>query len=220
MFTGIIEEIGEVSSIKKGARSAVITIRAKKVLEDMHLGDSIAVNGICLTTVSIGRDSYSADVMHETLRRTNLGELRSGSKVNLERAMAADGRFGGHMVAGHVDGIGTITSMTRDDNAIWMTIDAKEEILKYIIEKGSIAIDGISLTVASVTDKNFSVSVIPHTGIHTTLLDKKPGDTVNLENDLVGKYVEKLLGFNKQDKGKSEEKESKITMAFLTENGF
>lgn len=220
MFTGIIEEIGEVSSIKKGAQSAVITIRARKVLEDMHLGDSIAVNGICLTTVSIGRDSYSADVMHETLRRTNLGDLRSGSKVNLERAMAADGRFGGHMVAGHVDGTGTITSMTRDDNAIWMTIDTKEEILKYIIEKGSIAIDGISLTVASVTDKNFSVSVIPHTGLHTTLLDKKPGDTVNLENDLVGKYVEKLLGYHDKDQGDSKGKESKITMAFLAENGF
>ena len=220
MFTGIIEEIGEVSSIKKGAQSAVITIRARKVLEDMHLGDSIAVNGICLTTVSIGRDSYSADVMHETLRRTNLGDLRSGSKVNLERAMAADGRFGGHMVAGHVDGTGTISSMTRDDNAIWMTIDTKAEILKYIIEKGSIAIDGISLTVAAVTDKNFSVSVIPHTGLHTTLLDKKPGDTVNLENDLVGKYVEKLLGYHDKDQGDSKGKESKITMAFLAENGF
>ena len=220
MFTGIIEEIGEVSSIKKGAKSAVITIRAEKVLEDMHLGDSIAVNGICLTTVSIGPNSYSADVMHETLRRSNLGELKSGSRVNLERAMAADGRFGGHMVAGHVDGTGTISSKTKDDNAIWLTIDADTSILKYIIEKGSITVDGISLTVASVTDKNFSVSVIPHTGIHTTLLDKNPGDTVNLENDMVGKYIEKLLHFGGGDAGDHEGKTSKITMEFLAENGF
>ncbi len=220
MFTGIIEEIGEVSSIKKGAGSAVITIRAKKVLEDMHLGDSVAVNGICLTTVSIGRNTYSADVMHETLRRTNLGQLKSGSRVNLERAMAADGRFGGHMVAGHIDGIGTISSMTKDDNAIWITVDTEPAILKYIIEKGSIAIDGISLTVAAVSNRNFSVSVIPHTGIHTTLLDKKPGDTVNLENDLIGKYVEKLLYLGGGPETGAETKKSKISMEFLAEHGF
>lgn len=220
MFTGIIEEIGEVSSIKKGAQSAVITIRAKKVLEDMHLGDSVSVNGVCLTTVFIDKSAYSADVMHETLRRTNLGELKGGSRVNLERAMAADGRFGGHMVAGHVDGTGTISSMTKDDNAIWITVDTEPSILKYIIEKGSIAIDGISLTVASVTDKNFSVSVIPHTGLHTTLLDKKPGDTVNLENDLVGKYVEKLLHFGGEKETGTEAKKSKITMEFLADHGF
>ncbi|MDD7208918.1 MAG: riboflavin synthase [Lachnospiraceae bacterium] len=220
MFTGIIEEVGEIRTIKKGANSAVITINAKTVLEDIHLGDSIALNGVCLTVVDIGRNSYSVDVMHETLRRTNLGELKSGSKVNLERAMAADGRFGGHIVAGHVDGTGKIRSMTKDDNAIWITVDTSKEILKYIISKGSITIDGISLTVADVDDKSFSVSIIPHTGMHTTLLMKKPGDTVNLENDMVGKYVEKLLRYGEVPAEEKEEKKSGITMDFLIKNGF
>ncbi|MCI6858223.1 MAG: riboflavin synthase [Eubacterium sp.] len=220
MFTGIIEEVGEIRTIKKGANSAVITINAKTVLEDIHLGDSIALNGVCLTVVDIGRNSYSVDVMHETLRRTNLGELKSGSKVNLERAMAADGRFGGHIVAGHVDGTGKIRSMKKDDNAIWITVDTSKEILKYIISKGSITIDGISLTVADVDDKSFSVSIIPHTGMHTTLLMKKPGDTVNLENDMVGKYVEKLLRYGEVPAEEKEEKKSGITMDFLIKNGF
>ncbi len=216
MFTGIIEEIGTVKSIKKGTHSAVITIQASKILEDMKLGDSIAVNGVCLTTVDIGKNSYSADVMHETLKRTNLGELKSGSRVNLERAMAADGRFGGHIVAGHVDGTGVITSMKKDDNAVWMTVDTSPAILRYIIEKGSITIDGISLTVAGVDSHSFSVSVIPHTGVMTTLLDKKPGNTVNLENDMVGKYVEKLMKPEPEETGSS----SRITMEFLAEHGF
>ena len=216
MFTGIIEEIGTVKSIKKGTHSAVITIQASKIQEDMKLGDSIAVNGVCLTTVDIGKNSYSADVMHETLKRTNLGELKSGSRVNLERAMAADGRFGGHIVAGHVDGTGVITSMKKDDNAVWMTVDTSPAILRYIIEKGSITIDGISLTVAGVDSHSFSVSVIPHTGVMTTLLDKKPGNTVNLENDMVGKYVEKLMKPEPEETGSS----SRITMEFLAEHGF
>lgn len=195
MFTGIIEEVGVVKSIRMGAQSAVITIQAEKVMEDIHVGDSIATNGVCLTVTSFDKNSYSVDVMHETLRRTNLGTLKSGSRVNLERAMAADGRFGGHIVAGHVDDPGTITSMEKDDNAIWITIRTTPAVLKYIVEKGSIAIDGISLTVARVDDKSFAVSVIPHTGANTTLLEKKPGDTVNLETDMVGKYVEKLLRY-------------------------
>ena len=175
MFTGIIEEVGVVKSIRMGAQSAVITIQAEKVMEDIHVGDSIATNGVCLTVTSFDKNSYSVDVMHETLRRTNLGTLKSGSRVNLERAMAADGRFGGHIVAGHVDDPGTITSMEKDDNAIWITIRTTPAVLKYIVEKGSIAIDGISLTVARVDDKSFAVSVIPHTGANTTLLEKKPG---------------------------------------------
>ena len=216
MFTGIIEEVGVIKNIKMGAQSAVITIQAKTVMEDIHLGDSIAMNGVCLTVTSFDKNSYSVDVMHETLRRTNLGDLKSGSRVNLERAMAADGRFGGHIVAGHVDGPGVITSMKQDDNAVWITIETEPSVLKYIVEKGSITIDGISLTVAEVDSRSFAVSVIPHTGMHTTLLEKKPGDTVNLETDMVGKYVEKLLGYKEQE----EKPKSNITMEFLMENGF
>lgn len=216
MFTGIVEEVGMVKSIKMGAKSAIITIQADKVMEDIQLGDSIAANGVCLTVTSFDRNSYSVDVMHETLRRTNLGSLKSGSRVNLERAMAADGRFGGHIVAGHIDDTGTIISMEKDDNAIWITVQTKPQVLKYIVEKGSIAMDGISLTVATVSEKDFAVSVIPHTGSNTTLLEKKPGDTVNLETDMVGKYVEKLLTWNVE-----EEKESSgITMDFLKSHGF
>ena len=216
MFTGIIEEVGVVKSIRMGAQSAVITIQAEKVMEDIHVGDSIATNGVCLTVTSFDKNSYSVDVMHETLRRTNLGTLKSGSRVNLERAMAADGRFGGHIVAGHVDDPGTITSMEKDDNAIWITIRTTPAVLKYIVEKGSIAIDGISLTVARVDDKSFAVSVIPHTGANTTMLEKKPGDTVNLETDMVGKYVEKLLRYEESE----EKPQSGITMDFLKSHGF
>ncbi len=216
MFTGIVEEMGTVRSIKKGAKSAIITVEAQKIMEDIHLGDSICTNGVCLTVTSFDKNSYSVDVMHETLRRTNLGDLKSGSRVNLERAMAADGRFGGHMVAGHIDGTGVITSMTRDDNAIWIVVNTSRDLLKYIVDKGSITIDGISLTVAAVDASGFSVSVIPHTGSNTTLLTKKPGDTVNLETDMVGKYVEKLLHFQAEE----ENNESKITMEFLAKHGF
>lgn len=216
MFTGIIEEVGVIKNIKMGAKSAVITIQANTVMEDIHLGDSIAMNGVCLTVTSFDKNSYSVDVMHETLRRTNLGALKGGSRVNLERAMAADGRFGGHIVAGHVDGTGVITSMKQDDNAVWIDIETDASVLKYIVEKGSITIDGISLTVAQVDSRSFAVSVIPHTGMHTTLLEKKPGDSVNLETDMIGKYVEKLLGYQEQEK----QPKSNITMEFLMENGF
>ena len=216
MFTGIIEEVGVIKNIKMGAKSAVSTIQANTVMEDSHLGDSIAMNGVCLTVTSFDKNSYSVDVMHETLRRTNLGALKGGSRVNLERAMAADGRFGGHIVAGHVDGTGVITSMKQDDNAVWIDIETDASVLKYIVEKGSITIDGISLTVAQVDSRSFAVSVIPHTGMHTTLLEKKPGDSVNLETDMIGKYVEKLLGYQEQE----QKPKSNITMEFLMENGF
>ena len=213
MFTGIIEEIGRIKAISRGANSAVLTVEAARVLEDVHLGDSIAVNGVCLTCTSFTKTEFTADVMHETLNRSSLGALRIGSAVNLERAMAADGRFGGHIVAGHIDGTGRITDIRRDDNAIWYTIDAPDEIMRYIIEKGSIAIDGISLTVADVGKSDFKVSIIPHTAAETTLSLRRPGDIVNLENDCIGKYVEKLL--QPYDK-----KESGITYEFLAKHGF
>ena len=194
MFTGIIEEIGSVKRVSVGGKSGSIEIAAKKVLEGTKIGDSIAVNGVCLTVTSLGSSSFTADVMAETLRRSSLGSLSLGNGVNLERAMAADGRFGGHLVSGHIDGTGTISKMQKEENAVWVHIQANSEILNLIVEKGSIAIDGISLTVAGVSDSEFSVSVIPHTAKETTLLSKKAGDTVNLENDIIGKYVQKLLG--------------------------
>lgn len=218
MFTGIIEEIGEILSMQKNAKSMVLTIKANQILDDVKIGDSIATNGVCLTVVSLGKNSFKADVMHETMNRSSLSALKIGSKVNLERAMPADGRFGGHMVAGHIDGTGSITDIRKDDNAVWYTITAKPQILRYIIEKGSIAIDGISLTVAEVTDKNFSVSIIPHTLQQTTLADKKPGDIVNLENDMVGKYIEKFLMTNVSDEQGGAAKS--IDKNFLLKNGF
>ena len=218
MFTGIIEEMGTVKSIRKSANSAILTIGATKVLEETKIGDSIAVNGICLTVTEIGSQFFKADVMHETLRRSSLNNLKTGSRVNLERAMAANGRFGGHIVSGHVDGVGTIAKIEKDDNAIWYTIKTAPTILKYIVEKGSITIDGISLTVAKVSNENFSISAIPHTVQVTILKDKKVGDVVNLENDIIGKYVEKLL----QPAAAEEEtkKEIGITEDFLKKYGF
>lgn len=194
MFTGIIEEIGTVKKISLSGKSGSLEIGAKKILEGTKLGDSIAVNGVCLTVTSLGAASFTADVMAETVRRTSLGSLTIGSGVNLERAMAAEGRFGGHIVSGHIDGTGKILKLVREENAVWVHIKAEKEILSLIVEKGSIAIDGISLTVASVSDSEFAVSIIPHTASETTLLSKKPGDLVNLENDIVGKYVKKLIG--------------------------
>lgn len=215
MFTGIIEEIGKIQGIQHGSQSAVLSIQCKKVLEGTQVGDSIAVNGVCLTVTELGKDGYHADVMAETLRRSSLGALRSGSRVNLERAMAADGRFGGHIVAGHIDGTGKIEEIRRDETAVWYRVSAEPEVLRYIVEKGSITIDGISLTVAAVSENDFQVSIIPHTQANTILADRVVGDIVNLETDIIGKYVEKLLtGPNPEDK------KSKITMEFLMENGF
>ena len=215
MFTGIIEEVGTVEAVKKSGSSLQLTIKGKVVLEDIHLGDSIAVNGVCLTATSIGNTTFTADVMPETFRRSSLSGVKKGSLVNLERAMAAGGRFGGHIVAGHVDGMGTITELKEEENAVWVTIKAEAAILRYVIEKGSIAIDGISLTVAYVDDSCFKVSVIPHTASETTLLGKEAGDRVNLECDIIGKYVEKLM----QPAG-TEGKTSGITMELLAKHGF
>lgn len=194
MFTGIIEEMGVLKSVKHGAKSSVLTIAADRVLECTKLGDSICTNGVCLTVTKLGKGTFDADVMAESLRRTNLGGLKPGDRVNLERALRLCDRLGGHIVSGHVDGTGRIQSLMREDNAVWVTIETEQKILKYIIEKGSITIDGISLTVAYVDSEVFKVSIIPHTGEETTLLKKKAGDLVNLENDLIGKYVEKLFG--------------------------
>lgn len=216
MFTGIVEEIGEIEQIKKGIQSAVLSIRCKKVLEGTKIGDSIAVNGVCLTVTTMNGNGYTADVMAETLRRSSLADLQKGSRVNLERAMPADGRFGGHIVAGHIDGTGTIVEISRDETAVWYRIAAGEELLRYIVEKGSIAIDGISLTVAKVGKSDFSVSIIPHTQGETNLSDRKVQDVVNLECDIVGKYVERLCNFGQ----KEETKKSRMTKEFLLEHGF
>lgn len=214
MFTGLIEEVGTVARLEGSARGARLTIRCKTVLENTRIGDSIATNGVCLTVTGRTGDTFTADVMAESLRRSGLGTLRTGDRVNLERAMPADGRFGGHIVSGHIDGTGTVRELAPEgDNAVWVTVAAEPVLLRYIVEKGSIAIDGISLTVAFVDDQCFKVSIIPHTGAETTLLHRKPGDTVNLECDIIAKYIEKLMK-------PAETPKSGITMDFLTRNGF
>lgn len=214
MFTGIIEEIGTVEAIQKQGISAELRIKCSKVLEGTKLGDSIAVNGVCLTVVKLEHNGFWADVMTETMHRSNLSKIKEKDYVNLERAMAADGRFGGHMVSGHIDGIGNITQIQAEENAVWYTIEAAPELLHYIVEKGSVAIDGISLTVANVSEKNFQVSIIPHTRQETTLSEKQIGNFINIECDILGKYVERFVG------GAKKQKESKITEEFLEKYGF
>ena len=212
MFTGIVEELGKVKTIKKGGLQQRLTISCKKILADIHLGDSIAVNGVCLTVVEFDSSGFSADVMNETFHRSSLGNLTSGDLVDLERAMSSQGRFGGHIVSGHIDGTGKIRNIRKDGNAIWFEIEAEEKLLDFIVEKGSIAIDGISLTVAAVSNKSFQVSVIPHTLQETVLGVRKRGDIVNLENDVVGKYIKKFLEKPQQSKG--------LTREMLLVNGF
>ncbi len=215
MFTGLIEEIGEIKSIEKGTKSARITIKAEKILEGTKLGDSISTNGVCLTVTEFNKSSFSVDVMAETIRKSNLGKLKPGSKVNLERALRLSDRLGGHIVSGHIDGGGTIVDLYNEENATWVSIETTTDILKYIVHKGSITIDGISLTVAYVDENIFKVSIIPHTKGETTLLMKKIGDEVNLECDMMAKYVEKILKSSETPK----EKKS-ISMDFLQRNGF
>jgi len=216
LFTGIIEEIGVLKEIKYGEKSSILVIEAKKVLEETKLGDSIAVNGICLTVTALGRNYFTADVMAESLRKTNLKDLKRESLINLERALRLNGRLGGHIVSGHVDGTGVIEAFQREDNAVWVLVRADFSLLKYIVNKGSIAIDGVSLTVSYIDDIRFKVSIIPHTGDETILLKKHVGDTVNLECDIIGKYVEKLMYM----KAESGEGSSGIDMTFLEQNGF
>ena len=215
MFTGLIEEVGEIREIRRGSRSCVLAVGCTKVMEDTKVGDSIAVNGVCLTVTSRTDTGFTADVMAETLNRSSLSLLTAGSRVNLERAMPACGRFGGHIVAGHIDGTGTIEEIREDDNAVWYTISVKPELLRYIVEKGSIAVDGISLTVASVDQHAFRVSVIPHTRQQTALNWKRVGSLVNLECDVIGKYVEKLMQPTEE-----QQPESRITEEFLKRYGF
>ncbi|WP_018337317.1 riboflavin synthase [Butyricimonas synergistica] len=215
MFTGIIEEIGTIKGIKRGNRSVVLEVKAKKVLEDLKVGDSIATNGVCLTVTSFSGGSFCADVMPETMQRSNLGGLHAGDPVNLERALSLNGRLGGHIVSGHVDGMGKIVGREKDENAIWVTIATSADLLRYIVEKGSITIDGISLTVVAVTDSGFTVSIIPHTQDETTLVKKQVGDDVNLENDVIAKYVEKLMR-----PAAPAELKGGLTLDFLLANGF
>ena len=225
MFTGIIEKVGKIKKINKLSKGAEITIEAGNLLDDVKIGDSIAVNGVCLTVTSMSGTLFTADVMAETLRRSSLGELSSGDGVNLERAMSLQGRFGGHIVSGHIDGTGVIENFEKEDNAVWVSIKADSTILRLIVEKGSIAIDGISLTVAYVDKERFKVSVIPHTGEETTLLKKKKGAVVNLENEILGKYVERLLFTGGNVKGvqpdRAENLEKNKSFAeLLSGNGF
>jgi riboflavin synthase len=215
VFTGLVEEIGKIESIIKSEKSAKIIIKANKVLKEIMLGDSIATNGVCLTVTSFESGKFTVDVMAETIRRSNLKGLSPGDEVNLERALRLGDRLGGHIVSGHIDGTGIIMSYEKEDNAIWVSISASPEILKYIVQKGSIAIDGVSLTVAYVDESIFKVSIIPHTKEMTTLLRKKVGDEVNLECDMIGKYIEKLLGSKEQAPVKKG-----IDFDFLSANGF
>lgn len=215
MFTGIIEEIGIVEDVLSSADKYTLKIRAKKVLEDTKIGDSICTNGVCLTVKSGSSEFFYADVMNETIDKSNLGKLEKKSKVNLERALTLNTRLGGHIVTGHIDSVGKILNKSREGNSVWFTIESEAEILKYIIYKGSVALDGISLTIAEVDSNSFKVSIIPHTENVTTLLDKSIGDEINIECDVLGKYVEKLLNVKNINKEKS-----KIDSKFLMENGF
>lgn len=212
MFTGIIEEVGHVKSLHRGAKSFTLEVEASKVMEGTQVGDSIATNGVCLTVTSLTGHGFTADVMPETVQRTALGELTAGSPVNLERALSLQTRLGGHIVSGHIDGTGRISDRRQDDTALWLTVECDSRLLRYIIEKGSITIQGVSLTVARVDDRSFAVSLIPHTQVATTLHQARIGDRVNLENDIIAKYVEKLLG-------KNNDPDSGI-MEKLAQNGF
>jgi riboflavin synthase len=222
LFTGIVEEIGCVEQLIKGSKSAKLRIRAKTVLEGTRIGDSICTSGVCLTVTGLDGKCFEADVMGETMRCSKLGSLVPGSSVNLERAMQLNGRFGGHVVSGHIDGTGKITAVSKEDQAVWLTVSADPMLLRYIVEKGSVAVDGVSLTVAAEEPSAFQVSVIPHTGKETTLLRQSVGDLVNLECDIIGKYVEKLFGGRSEQSAKPEQgrRPQQLSEVFLKENGF
>lgn len=222
MFTGIIEEVGIIKNVKKNSSSATLHVSAKTLLTDLKIGDSIALNGICLTVTSFDRNGFFADVMHETMNRSSLSRLRNGCRVNLERAMSSCGRFGGHIVSGHADGTGIILQIQRDDNAIWYRIKADRPLCRYIVLKGSVTIDGISLTVSRLHTDGFSVSVIPHTAAVTTLTDRQIGDFVNLETDIIGKYVERFLSFQNisAPPARTDERGNSINLKLLNQCGF
>ena len=215
MFSGIIETVGAIRALKKDAKGARISIDAPGVLGGVGLGDSIALNGVCVTVVDFDERRFEADLSVETLRRTNLGALAVGDRCNLERAMALGERLGGHLVSGHVDGVGKIRSRKNEGDSIWLTFEAPVEVMRYVVYKGSIAVDGISLTVAACDNETFSVSIIPHTSEQTTLTEKKDGAAVNLEADLIGKYVEKLLMPHAESRS-----QGGVTMEKLREQGY
>lgn len=220
MFTGLIEEVGTLHSIEQGAKEYQLKIKASTVLSDVHIGDSIAVNGVCLTVTAFDRTWFQADVMPETLKATALNTLKVGSKVNLERAMTANRRFGGHFVSGHVDGTGRIIHIQPVRNAVYFRIALDERLLKYLIPKGSVAVDGISLTVVDVTEKDFSVSIIPHTLASTNLHAKQVGDLVNIECDMLAKYIERMFQLRFGEGGHHASRRGSITLDTLKENGF
>ncbi len=217
MFTGIVEEIGRIRSIVQGSKSIRLTINCRKIICDIKTGDSIAVNGICLTATYIGSNEFTADVMPETMRKTGLGSLKVGHFVNLERALRLTDRLGGHIVSGHIDGTGVIVGKSTEDNAIWFTIEADAGILRYIVMKGSVALDGTSLTVAYIDKRCFKVSLIPLTAGETTLGSKEIGSRINIECDMLGKYVEKLVFGNLPEENS---KSAGVSLDFLRENGF
>jgi riboflavin synthase, alpha subunit len=221
MFTGLVEEVGRLVRAVRRGESMELTIEADRVLEGTKIGDSIAVSGVCLTVTSLDTATFTADVTPQTYRHTTLGDLKPGSPVNLERAMPADGRFGGHIVQGHADGAGVIVSREDEGNAVWFAFRPVDpNLMRYIVPRGSIAVDGISLTVARSDGGTFSVAIIPHTLAMTALRHKRPGDRVNLECDILGKYVEHLLGFEKQNGGSPDKAGGGLTEALLRENGF
>lgn len=216
MFTGIVEEVGKVRGIVHGSKSIKLSIQCNKIMDDVKLGDSIAVNGICLTVTNKRSDEFTADVMPETMRKTGLGNLKVGDDVNLERALRLSDRLGGHIVSGHIDGTGVIVDKTQEDNAVWLTIEAAKEVLKYIVMKGSVALDGTSLTIAYIDEKCFKVSLIPLTAGTTTLDSKEVGSKINIECDMLGKYIEKLIFYNSEENNNKEV----ISLDFLRKNGF
>ncbi|MCP4550693.1 MAG: riboflavin synthase [Bacteroidetes bacterium] len=217
MFTGLIEEIGVITNLVVGSKSAQITINVNKEYSDLKIGDSICTNGACLTVTHLAGQSFTVDVMAETLRSTTLGALVPGEKVNLERALKASDRFGGHIVSGHIDGTAKIIDIKKEGIASLFSVRPAKELMKYIINKGSVAVDGISLTVSKILPNYFVVSIIPHTASNTTLLSKRTGDTVNIETDTIAKYIDKLT--NNEEK-ESNKKKSSISINSLIKNGF
>lgn len=215
MFTGLVEEVGVIVSVNKNTKSAQLVVQAKDVVNDIKIGDSVSTNGVCLTVIEFGSSWFKVDVMAETMRRSNLDFAKKGALVNLERALRVGDRMGGHIVSGHIDGIGSISQIEKEENATWLTVTTSSALLHYIIYKGSVAIDGVSLTVAYVDDLSFKVSIIPHTESATTLHYKQVGDVVNIECDVVGKYIEKFMSHKIDDKVRSV-----IDESFLIKHGF
>lgn len=216
MFTGLVEEVGVVRGISRGRDSARLVVEAPGMAAEVRVGDSVAVNGACLTVVERTPRTFTADVMAETLARTNLGLLKPGDRVNLERALRLGDRLGGHLVTGHVDGVGRIRRRREEDIAVLLEIEAPPEVMRYVVRKGSVAVDGVSLTVADVDRQGFLVSLIPHTAARTTLGARRPGEPVNLEADIIGKYVERLLSCYQRGDGAPQG----ISLEFLSAHGF